>query len=191
MRLGTQDVTILIDGVEQVVIRAGVCNLIQPDGLQALSGGASWNLLTDKPLTSEQLFLQEVVVECGHSRLAEHVATINKGWIRNGSVVTLPENTDKTLQAGGFGEIMLDSSWLSKNQDNFHESVNWHQKKLLPKERWIEGLIREKHGPQTASLVRTFMANPNHGNLQKLGKVSTSPLMAYIRAAIDHSRNGN
>lgn len=188
IRLGTQDVTILIDGVEQAVIRTEVCDLIQPDGLRAHTRETSWSLLMDTPLSSELLFSQEVRIECGSDRLAEHVAKINEDWILDGPAVMLPKNTDKTLRAGGFGEIRLDSSWLAKQQNARQESVAWRQKRLLPKEIWIDGLIRERHGSQMASLVRDFMANPSQGNLQKLGPILTSPLMAYIRAAVAHPR---
>jgi hypothetical protein len=188
IRLGAQDVAILINGVEQAVIRIEACDLIQPGGLRAYARETSWDLLMDTPLSSEQLFSQEVRVECGSNRLAEHIAKINEGWILDGAVVTLLENTDKTLSAGGFGEIRLESSRRAENQDTDQEAAGWRQNRQLPKGTWIDGLIRAKHGPQTAALVRDFIANPSRGNLQKLGPILTSPLMVHIRSAAEHWR---
>ncbi len=186
IRLGTQDVAILINGVEQAVIRIEACDLIQPGGLRAHTRETRWDLLMDTPLSSEQLFSQEVRVECGSNRLAEHVAKINEGWILSGAAVTLPENTDKTLSAGGFGEIRPESSRLAENQDGEQKAEGWHQNSQSPKGTWIDGLIRAKHGPQIAAFVRDFIATPSQGNMQKLGPILTSPLMVYIRAAAEH-----
>lgn len=179
----TQDVAVLINGVEQVVIRIEECDLIQPDGLRAYSGEISWDLVEDTPLLPEQMFSQEIRIECGGNRLAEYVAKIKESSILDGAAVTLPENTDKTLRAGAFGKISLGSK-LGENQEVDLEVLNWRQASQLPKATWIHGLICAKHGPQTASLVRDFIANPSQGNMQKLGPILTSPLMAHIRAAV-------
>ena len=184
----TQDVAILIDGVEQAVLRIEACDLIQPDGLRAYAGGVTWDLLVDTPLRQKELFSQEIKVECGSDRLAEQVAKTNETWIIDGSAVMLPENTDKTLNAGGFGEIRPECSSLAERQDMDQETASLRQNKQLPKITWIDNLIRIRHGPQTAAFVRDFIANPSQGNLKKLGPILTSPLMVYIRAATELQR---
>jgi len=180
----TQDVAILINGIEQAVIAVETCDLIQPDGLRAYSGEISWSLLEDAPLLPEQLFSQDIRIECGSDRLANYVAKTKEISILDGAAVILPKNTDKTLRAGGFGEIRL-SSKLAENQDVDRKAVK-RKNGQLPKATWIESLICAKHGPQTASLVRDFIADPSEFNLQKMGPIITSPLMAYIRATVEH-----
>jgi len=180
----TQDVAIMINGVEQAVIRIEACDLIQPNEVRAYSGEISWSLLEDVPLLPEQLFSQDIRIECGSDRLANYVAKIKEGSILDGTAIILPKNTDKTLRVGGFGEIRL-STKLAENQDMDRKAVK-RKNGQLPRATWIEGLICAKHGPQIASLVREFIADPSEINLQKMGTIIASPLMAYIRAAVEH-----
>jgi len=180
----TQDVAILINGVEQVVIRIETCDLIQPDGLRAYSGEISWSLLEDVPLLPDQLFSQDIRIECGSDRLANYVSKIKEGSILDGSAIILPKNTDKTLRVGGFGEIRP-SAEHAENQDASPKELNWRKNGPLPKATWIQGVVCAKYGPQTASLVTDFIADPSQLNLKKLGPIITSPLMAYIRAAVE------
>ena len=180
----TQDVAILINGVEQAVIRIETCDLIQPDGLRAYSGEISWSLLEDAPLSTEQLFSQDIRIECGSDRLAHYVAKIKEGSILDGTAVILPKNTDKTLHAGGFGEIRL-SSKFAENQNSNPKVLKGGNNGQLAKATWIQGVVCTKYGSQTASLVTDYIADPSQLNLKKLGPMITSPLMAYIRAAVE------
>ena len=175
---------ILLDGVEQAVMRVETCDLIQPNGLRAFSGEISWSLLEDVPLLPEQLFSQDIRIECGSDRLANYVANINEGSILDGSAIILPKNTDKTLLAGGFGEIRP-SAKHAVHQVASPNELNLRKNGLLPKATWIQGVVCAKYGPQTASLVTDFIADPSQFNLKKLGPIITSPLMAYIRAAVE------
>ncbi len=184
----TQDVAILIDGIEQAVLRIETCDLIQPVGLRAYTWEVTWDLLVDTPLRPDELFAQEIRVECGSDRLAEYIAKINEARIIDGSAVMLLENTDKTLNAGGFGEIRPECSNLEERQDTDQETASWCQNRQLPEVIWIDSLICTRHGPKTAALIRDFIANPSQGNLNKLGLILTSPLMAYIRAATELQR---
>lgn len=181
----TQDVAILINGVEQAVIRVETCGLIQPDGLRACLGEISWSLLEDTPHLPEQLFSREIRIECGSDRLANYVAKIKDSSILDGTAVILPKNTDKTLRAGGFGEIRA-SAKHAENRDASPEALNWRNNGQLPQAIWIEGVVYAKYGPQTASLVTDFIADPSQLNLKKLGPIMTSPLMPYIRAVVEY-----
>lgn len=180
----TEDVVILINDVEQAVIRIEPCDLIQPDGLRAYSGEINWNLLEDVNLLPGQLFSQEIRIECGSDRLANYVAKIKKSSVLNGTAVILPKNTDKALYAGGFGEIRQNSK-LAENQAVDRKAVK-HNNGQSPQATWIEGLICAKHGPQAASLVRDFIAVPSEFNLRRMGVIITSSLMSHICAAAEH-----
>lgn len=190
IRLCTQDVTILIKGVEQVIIRTEACSLIQPSGLRAKTKELSWDIHTETPLSSQHLFSQEIRVECDSYRLAEYVTKINEGWILDGTAVILPENTDKTLIAGGFGEIRQESHCLAENQDvGSQELADCRQHRLSPRGTWISGLIRTKFGPRMEALVRNFIADPSYCNMNKLGPILTSPLMVYVRIAVENQQH--
>lgn len=179
----TEDVVILINDVEQAVIRIESCDLIQPDGLRAYSGEISWSLLEDVNLLPGQLFSQEIRIECGSDRLANYVAKIKESSVLNGTAVILPKNTEKALCAGGFGEIRQ-SSKLAENQDVDRKAVQ--RENGQPKATWIEGLICAKYGQYTASLVRDYITDPSEFNLHKIAPILTSPLMAHIRVAAEH-----
>jgi len=181
-----QDIVILINGIEQAVIRFDECDLIQPGRLHAYSEELSWDLLHDTPLPKEELFSEEIRIKCGSDRLAQYVAKTNKDWVLEGSVVTLPKNTDKTLSLGGFGEIRAKCSSIEVEHKN--EDFSQSQNMQLPMATWIDSIIRARYGPQTTALVRDFISNPSQSNLHKLGPILNSPLMAYIRTAAEHQQ---
>lgn len=185
IQTSTQDVAILINGVEQVVIRMEACDLIQPEGLRACSGEISWSLLEDAPLVPEQLFSQDIRIECGSDRLANYIAKIEKSSLLDGTAVLLPKNTDKTLCAGGFGEIRSRAKHV-EIQDASSNVLKCRKNEQSSKATWIQGVVCAMYGPQTASLVSDFIADPNQLNLKKLGPMITSPLMAHISAAAKH-----
>lgn len=181
IQTSSHDLTIQINGIEQAVIRNDVCDLIQPSGLDAYNEEINWDLLVDTTLRQEELFSQEIKVICGSDRLAQYVAKTNEAWVLDGSKVILPINTDKTISAGGFGEIRPVSSKIEDNQGQ--ETVNKNQGIASPKVTWIVSLIRNKYGPQSAAVVSDYIENPSRVNLQKLGPILTSSLMTYIHAS--------
>jgi hypothetical protein len=179
-----QDAVILINGIEQVLVRIEDCAFFQPAGLRAYVEDLAWDLLDNAPLSKKELFIREVRIECGSSRLAEHIKKQNENWHLDGVFLILPENTDKALSAGGFGEIGIE--WPSVPGDQEQRTLSGLGDQRLIKGIWIEGLIGRKYGQRTALLVREYLANPSQINLQRLGSLLTSPLMIYVRSALDN-----
>lgn len=179
----SQDLVILIKGIEQVVVRTETCDLIQPGRLRAYIDELNWDLLVDTALSREELYSQEIKLECGSDRLAQYVAKINKDWILNGNVVVLPKNTDKALSIGGFGEIRPVTPELESSEG--HETTYRGHGALSPKVTWIVNLIRKRYDPQTATVSLNFVENPSKNNMKKLGSISTGQLMPYLRASTE------
>lgn len=184
----SQDAVILINGIEQVLVRIEGCAFFQPGGLRAYAGDLSWDLLVNAPLSKKELFIREVRVDCRSPRLAEHIAKLNENWHLDGAFVILPENTDKALSAGGFGEIETEGSSILEGQAHEQEPLSGNGDQRTIKGMWIEGLIGSIYGQQPARLVREYLANPSQINLQRLDSLVMSPLMAYIRSALHNQQ---
>lgn len=180
----SQDAVILINGIEQVLVRIEDCAFFQPSGLRAYAGDLSWDILDNAPLSKKELFIREVRVECGSPHLAEHITKLNENWHLDGAFVLLPGNTNKALSAGGFGGIGTAGYSILEEQAHEQEPLNGHGDQRSIKGMWIEGLIGRKYGQETAHLVREYLANPSQVNLQRLGPLVTNPLMIYVRSVL-------
>ena len=132
--------------------------------------------------------INEVNVECGSVRIAEHVLRMNDGWLQEGSVLSSPAGAAKGLNAGSFGELR--SVFAVSPQMEEHETRGCiaSLKQPLASRRYVEGLVVRHFGQDGLDRVRRYFADPSQANLYGLGLVMTSPLMPYIRAAQDQER---
>lgn len=176
-----QDTVILLSSIEQVLVRIEDCAFFRPSGIRAVAGSRSWDLLDESPLSEIALYSQEVRVECARPRLASHVAKLNKNWNLDGNGLKQQADADKTILAGGFGAIRFEKSpgvWQAPGNESTPEG------KLTARGAWVTGLVGSEYGQYTAQMVREYLANPSLTNLQRLGSLVTSPLMAYVRSAL-------
>lgn len=176
-----RDVALVVDGVEQALVRIEDCDLIQPDGLVAYTEGVCWNLLTPPPLTQEQLFSREITVECGNRRLAEYVAKRNNHAVQDREAVRWPDNSIKRIDAGGFGGIEL----KTLDEDVDQDLVRVTPKTRWPKIVWLENLVRGQYGHLAATMVREYIEAPSQEKLRALVPLVRGGLMAHIRAAAE------
>ncbi len=184
LRLNDQDVTILIDGIEQVVIRVEECCLIQPNGIELSSEDLRWNLISDTDLKQTDLYAREIKVICSNDRLARYVEKVNEDLKFDGLIGTMPKKSEKIVLAGGFGEIR---PARSKTDDDLL-LVPVNQKIGSNMEKWILNVVRCRYDSRTASIASNFINNPNQNNLQRLGSLLASPLMTYILASSKYKR---
>ncbi len=184
LRLKDQDITILIDGIEQVVVRVEECCLIQPNGIELTSEDLLWNLVSYVDIKQTDLYAREIRVICSNDRLARYVEEVNEGLQFDGLIGTMPENSEKTVLAEGFGEIR---PARSKTDDNLL-LVTENQKIGSNMEKWVLNVIRSRYDSRTASMASNFISNPVQSNFQQLGSLLASPLMAYILASSKYKR---
>jgi hypothetical protein len=177
-----QDTVILLNGIEQVLVRIEDCAFFRPTGIRVFADDQSWDLLDASPLSETELYLQEVRVECSRPRLASHLVRLNENWQLNGTEVKQQADIDKTVLAGGFGAIRFEKPPLPAGQSPENESTP--EGKRTARGVWVAGLVGSEYGQHAAQLVREYLANPSLTNLQRLGPVVTSPLMAYVRSAL-------
>ena len=176
LQLSDRDTTILIGGVEQVIVRVEECELIKPEGIEAESNGLRWSLVSDSKLDQNQLYAQEVKITCGNNRLVKYLEKKNVGLEFEGKTLTLPSNSKKTFLAGAFGEI-----GQVKSEAHYLPPISVANKESVSsQEKWIINLVRSRYGSHKANLVSNYFSNPIQSNLQKLGDIVTSPLMPYI-----------
>lgn len=185
---GGHDCTASIDGNEQVVFRVEPCELFQPSGVVANAYDAVWDLCAETPIAPAELLRNEVNVECGGARIAAHIARLNDGWLLDGSILSAPGGTPKTLYAGSFGELRGVATALPQMEGHRVQGSIAKPKPPRATRRWVEGLVVRSFGQDGLDRVRRYLADPSRVNLYRLGPIMTSPLMPYIQAAHDQER---
>lgn len=188
LKLGKEDVVILIDGIEQFLIRSERCELIQPNGIYAHTEINSWNIIEESMLSRDQLNELEVKIEFSNLKLATKVAALNNKSLTNEVEIVLESNTEKLFFANGFGRILPKPSdslevVCNKPNDTRYSSGS---------EVWIYSLIQKRFGIRTSQLVCDYIESPDSEPLSMLGPVLQSTLMPYIRAAkaLRHNQKG-
>ncbi|MCL2591171.1 MAG: hypothetical protein FWD67_09950 [Betaproteobacteria bacterium] len=180
--IGGQDCTVSIAGNEQVVFRVEDCALFQPPGLVVTAGDTVWDLHAEVPIAPAELLYGDVRVECGSERVAVHIARKNSEWRQEGVVLFSGSGITKKLHAGSFGEL-LDIVFVSPLQENLSQS-----RPRIATRLWVENLVAKKFGREGLNHVRSYFSDPCHANLYRLGRIMTSSLMPYIRAAQEQER---
>jgi len=184
-----QEFTVAVDGDEQVIIRTEECALFRPGGIAVSADEARWDLCTDAPLPASALVEQGVNIYCGSARIAEHLARLNGGWLREATQLSAPVGSPKSLYAGSFGELRgIVQPSLQGPDAKVYESATSQQAVAAAARRWLEQLVARKFGADGASRVRRYLSAPNPTNLSQLGRIMTSRLMPYIQAAQHQQR---
>lgn len=186
LHLGKEDVAVLIDDIEQFLIRKEPCELLQPTGVVARTATKSWNILENIPMSSHELNNVEIRIKFPNSRLARKLAKLNKKLLLNLDELILEPNSDKIFLAEGFGGIF---PRLSNSGEALQDDFQNSNRSLMASEVWIYGLVREKYGVKATQLVRNYIENPDSKNLNMLGQITVSSLMPYIHAATKKLHN--
>jgi len=184
-----REYTVAIAGNEQVIFRIEQCQLFKPGGVIVRAKDHVWDLFTEAPIPASDLVKHEVRIDCGSTRIAAHIARMNVGWALDGAVLSAPSGSPKNCYAGSFGEMR---GVVAPPLEDFEEETVKNgvigSAYVIAARRWIEDLVAKRFGKDGADRVRRYLLDPSRSNLYQLGSIMTSPLMPYIRAAIDQER---
>jgi hypothetical protein len=183
--LGAPECALVIDGSEQMLLRVETCSLFEPTGVRVSSNDFSWDLCIDAPIPPAKLQTTAVSVECSSERIALHLGRLNDNWSRTGRVLSLPSGAAKSLKAGSFGALRETAPAMVST--TVPQSLPTAQRRIIDVGvcAWIERLIADRFGQDGVARVRAFLADPSDSNLHRLGPVMLSPIMPYLRAAIN------
>lgn len=181
-----EDCIVSIDGDEQVVVRIESCELFRPRGLVVHCGPHSWDLTSEAPCDSDELYRREVVVECFRERVAEHLARLNPSWRMEQLTLSRAANETKVFRAGSLGELVPPTNDSCRDDSEPAEPKVSHTRSL-PVRTWIEGLVATAHGQAGLTCVRQYLADPDRRSVHHLWLLLASPLMPYIQAVHDRA----
>lgn len=182
--LGAKECALVIEGVEQVLLRVETCSLFEPSGVRVSSNELSWDLCVDAPMSFAELQDSAISVECGSERIALGLKRVNDNWERSNRTLSLPTGVLKALKAGSFGDLRS-GAFAPINEMMPPVPVQNRFRVVDAKaSAWIEYLTATRFGQDGVARVRVFLADPSDSNMHRLGSVILSPIMPYLRAAL-------